>query len=509
MADPIQISYDSAGIQAKLDAAGTAVQSSALPGLATTIMAESATAITATSTSQVDLDSITTPGTYKATQSSAQNMTHCPTRTAFRLEVVETSQHSPTPRLRETLWANTNSTTGVYLRYHDGTSWGDWVSLVSSLDIWRAVGPEMVMHSEFEWIQSGWWNSTGGLSNTSLYHSGLVPIIPGGRHYMGYLYSANATIGAFFDATGNWISSLSGSSVTEFPVAASGSSSAYKTPNGNGGTDNYVSLYYFDAPANACYFSYNLATSDDRKYRQYVSSKPVFMLSDSGNYVARPGDPVYQAKKDKKLCIIGPSAVMIDRYDRSAQGNDTPYVVGFQEYLMPWYQTVDSYGFSGGAWPPATGETYTSIYNGIMTAPVDLSGYDEFLLLPSYNSFGPSQVTIGDWDSTNTAEYFGAVNAVIDYIYDQVPTATIWLADFSYRGSYYDPSRTGVKAKMIDVNEKLVTLTGERSYKLIQASRLSGFNEQTYEALTYDGTHNNSEGNRVFGLCFRKAMLGF
>ena len=510
MADPIQISYDSAEIQAKLDSAGTAVQGSDLKSLAATLTAADSTTVSSTAESPADLDSYTTPGVYKVTSATAaKTVVHRPdaVSTAFRLEVEQTTQANPA-RLRQTLRANVSKSAGIHVRYYDGSSWSSWHTLASTEDLVLAVpAPEMVLVTEFEYIAGGWWTAAGGFSGTTtLYHSQLIPIIPGGRHYLGYLYSSSNVVGAFFDATGNWISSLAGTDVTEFPAAASGSSSAYKTPSGSGSTANYVSLWYFDAPANACYFSYNLANSDSYTWKQYLSSKPIFMLKNSGNYIVRPGDPVYQAKKDKKLCIIGPSAVMIDRWDRSSQGNDTPYVVGFQEYLAPWYAQVDSYGYSGGAMFPASGESSLSIYNGVVTNQLAITGYDEFLIQGSTN--GLSDEYVDAWDSTDTSKYFGALNGIIDYIYTQNPTAKIYLTDLSRKQGYYTYADS-YRARIDTVNERTATLAAMRAYTLIPVSVGSECNPHTYSAYTYDGTHGNSAGNQIYGLFCRKVMLGF
>lgn len=502
MADPIQITYDSAGIQAKLDAAGTAVQGDALKGLAATLTAGDATSLTATDS----LDNLTDDGNYKIGTAAIATSAGAPLNTPGRVVVAHTSAAN---RYVQAYVSNSSSYPRVFLRGNFGSGFTPFVELISTgSNALTKDAPEMVMVSEFEYIAGGWWTAAGGFSGTTtLYHSQLIPIIPGGRHYLGYLYSSSNVVGAFFDATGNWISSLAGTSVTEFPVAASGSSSAYKTPNGNGGTDNYISLYYFDAPANAYYFSYNLANSDTYTWKQYVSSKPVFMLKNSGNFIVRPGDPVYQAKKDKKLCIIGPSSVMIDRYDRDSQGNDTPYVVGFQEYLAPWYQAVDSYGFSSGAMFPASGESATSIYNGIVTAALDLSGYDEFLISGSTNGLSTDDV-VDAWDSTDTSKYFGALNGIISYIYTQNPKAKIYLTDLSRKQGYYTYADS-YRARIDTVNERTATLAAKRAYTLIPVSVGSECNASTYSAYTYDGTHGNSAGNRVYGLFCRKCMLGF
>ena len=508
----IQISYTSSEIETLLGKADGSVQGSDLKGLAATLTAADSTTISSTAESPADLNSYTTPGVYKVTSATAaKTVLHRPdgAAAAFRLVVMETTQ-SNLPRLKQFLLTNTTENTGIYVRHYDGSSFGDWYEMASTdsfSSIRSETAPEMVMYSSFEWVSGGWWTSTGGLSDATKYHSGLVPIIPGARHYLGFKYQTTGAIGAFFDEFRRWLAPLTGNDVTAYPAAASGGDAAYKTPNGNGGTSNYANLWYFDAPAGACYFSWNLSTDDSYKYRQSLSSKPLFLLEGSGNCIVRPGDPLYQGKKNKKLCVIGSSTVMIDRFDRDSQGNDTPYVVGFQEYLAPWYQLVESYGFSGGSLFPVSGETTTSIYNGIVTADVDLSGYDEFLLQCSGNGLNTDDV-VDDWDSTDTSKYFGALNGIIDYIYSQNPKAKIYLMDLCRKKSYYTYAAS-YAARIDGINEKIRTLAENRAYTLVPTSVGCECNAHTYDEYTYDGAHANSEGNRIYGLFCRKVMLGF
>lgn len=548
---------DSAFNDSSTNAIQNSVVSQAVNDLRTTYFSlgySSSDRINLISSDNVDLNTLVTPGNYSCpTNARAEKLPNSPVAKAFRLVVMSTTQTNPA-RVRQILITNDTGNAGIYSRYasfdnQGNATWGAWFQLASITDVISMLDPirneqlpEMVLHTDLEKISGGHWNSTGKLVYaTSRYHSNLLPIIPGARHYLGYLDTSedHNYVGAFFDQYGNWLSTLNTSDVVAYPARAGNSDASltddnsYLAPNGNlvidgGAAASYVSLYYFVAPSNAYYFSYNLNTDTNNtySYREYVSSKPVFALSGSGNYICRGGDALYQSKKKKKLCIIGPSSVMIDRYRPTKSNvpiNDTEYVIGAQEYLAPWYQKVDSYGFSSGSWAEYDPENQRSIYTGIVTNHADLSDYDEFLLYPSGNNVNVGASEIGTYESTDVSTYFGALNATIDYIYNQVPLAKIYLMDLSYRGSYY--KYAGIKAKWDTINEQLALLSKKESLELIQMSNNLGCNEHTYHSTvevedgvyvvdndrgyTYDGLHSNNTGNKVTGLYLRKCMLGF
>jgi hypothetical protein len=210
------------------------------------------------------------------------------------------------------------------------------------------------------------------------------------------------------------------------------------------------------------------------------------------------------------LCVIGASGVVIDRLLRDEFKINTysQYVVGFQEYLSLWYEKVDGIGFYGGGWGKYNSATKTTIYEGIVENNVDLSEYDEFLLIPStanINETGIGEIT----DTTigsNKSTYMAGLNAVINHIYSQVPLAKIYLANVLHKGEYFTNAET--KANMDEINKKLVELSALHSYQLIDLAGGSGINNQTYKALTYDDKHLNHEGNRIQGLFIRKEIIG-
>ena len=125
MADPIQITYDSAGIQAKLDAAGTAVQGSALKGLAATLTAGDATSLTTSDR----LDNLVNVGNYKIGTSSVASDVVAPLNAAGRVLVWYTSASN---RLVQIYIGNYSAYPRVFIRGSFASGWTQWVELIST-----------------------------------------------------------------------------------------------------------------------------------------------------------------------------------------------------------------------------------------------------------------------------------------------------------------------------------------------------------------------------------------
>lgn len=359
-----------------------------------------------------------------------------------------------------------------------------------------------VLITDFEWLV-GHWNESGGWIDTTHDHSQLIPVIGGKPYYLGFKYDT-LVHGAFFDIHGNWIAPLLPEDVTAY---------SYKTAYGYGIESDYVELYTFTAPEGASYFSYNLSTASNWSYRQFVASSPVFALSGTGNYAWDDDEPNYQAKKDKRLCIIGASGVTQNRcLKENPEGSGVyQYIVGFPEYLVPWYAQVDSYGYSGTPWGDygSTGES--SIYSHI--SDLDFSQYDEFILNPSSNDLTTG--LIGDaekivmTDTVTDATYMGALRLTLDKIYNESPNAKVYMVNLVHKGSYYTNADT--KTLHDALNAEFVKFSDMTGVELIDLVRGGGINKYTYSKgkMTYDNTHLNHEGNKAMGLYLRKQIIGF
>lgn len=369
--------------------------------------------------------------------------------------------------------------------------------------------PEMFVYTDFIG-ETGFWNATGKLGNTFT-HSQKFPINPSEKCYIANPVNQDVQ-GAWFDKFGNWLCPFQRDELS--PVN-------YKEPSDGSGTFTYVTIYEFTPPDGACYLSLNIRSTVN-SYCNYLASKPVFPHAGTGNVVAYHGDPVYTRTKSKKLCVIGGSITAMDRSSRPTLGE---YLCGWQEYVAPWYDSVDTYGFSGGPMGDISAHTseydYISIYQGIIEGQVDLSGYDEFMIFPTKNALQFSWYGAGDWGTVEDASeidpcsYMGGLRLLVDYILGQNRFAKIWLMTIYNYGNYFT-SASNVRPKILEINEKTKDMVEKYGLNLIDLALSAGFNSSNYydeseatEGYTYDGTHTNQKGAEVIGYAIRKGAIGF
>lgn len=382
-----------------------------------------------------------------------------------------------------------------------------------------ASDDEVQVYTEFE-FSPGWYTVYGSLNNNAgqtLIHTNPVRVIPGHDYYMSIKYDRGTAWpeGAFFDSEMRFIQALLPADLTAY---------AYQTPNGDAGSTmtNYVPLYKFTAPAQACYFSYNATNSTGFKYMTYIASIPVYRHIDTGDLVLKKGDPVRAYFGKRKLCVIGPSTVMIDRLYRTGNfenngGTQSQYVVGFQEYLMPYWADVVSYGYSGASfakYDKTDGASADSIYTQIVTNQVDLSGYDDFLFVQSGNGFEREIGTVTSYsDLGSNTTYIGALRQIIDYIYQQNPQAKVYIQTMRRYGFQYASAANWARADLL--NDEIRRMAAFIACPVIDMDKDSGFNQYTATRWSYDATsltvggHWNHIGSREVALTTRKAMIGF
>ena len=384
----------------------------------------------------------------------------------------------------------------VKIRRKFGDDWNDWNDVGYSI-AQKNKENAFELYTEFDY-EAGWWNGNGSISSTdSQRHTNLIPVRPNTQYYMGYKVGGNTCYGAFLDETGRWIAPLLDADFTQH---------TYKIPNGDpdSALTNYVALYTFTTPANASFFSYNLSENASNTYRLYLCSKPIFMLTGSGDYVIRNNDALYQRWKDKKLCVIGSSNTMIDRLSRTVDGN-ARYIVGFQEYLVPFFDSVESFGYSGASWKKydvEDGASVRSIYSRIVTDQLDLSGYDVFILLQSGNGLTSDSIgsVTSPTDLGDNETYVGAMRQVIDYIYSQNPYAIVYVTGIRYRAGY----ELGYAC-----NEEVKKMANFISCPYVDMWSDLGMNQYNQVLYSYDGgSHCNQEGNQLIGMVIRKAVIG-
>ena len=390
---------------------------------------------------------------------------------------------------------------------------------------------DFVQFTDIVAYRDGWWTSSGIHGSNTYARTDLIPVYPGQKYYVTNKPN-NETQAVFFDKNKDFVSALAKANLVK---------ESYQKPNGYTqstsnyiGDDNVTGFFYFTVPENCYYVSFNF--NGTHLWHWTLCSKPIFAensvytfnrtLADSfmnGTAVTEeqwnarnPGidivipenDTAYEEYNKRKLCVIGPSTVMIDR--RNPNKNDfTHYIVGWQEYLMPYYKNVISYGYSGASWGDAYvyDGTYQSIHT--MITQVDLSGFDDFILTGSAN--GLSTTGTGDWDTAtpDTDTYFGALRDTINYIYTQNSSARIWLLNLGRAGAS-DSNITYVET----IDTQLPLMCQKLGLQFIEYSKL-GFNTWTRnwtsggeQGWTYDGTHYNQTGSKMIGQFMRHLLVG-
>lgn len=351
---------------------------------------------------------------------------------------------------------------------------------------------------------TGYWRANGTLTNGG-YHTDFLRVRPNTDYYtVDALETIEdiSSIAAAFDANKNFIGTILKESLTEVN---------YRKPDATGNYDTYCSIYKFTTPDNCYYISLNAR----QVYRRGVSSKPVYTVWLTDNLIIKKGNASYEKKKDKKLCVIGTSMVMIDRLGRS--GNFTPpydespasqYICGFQEYLVPWYDSVESYGYSNTGFVANPDPNVGSIYKYVVTNRLNLSGYDDFMICCSSIGVDSSNIGTlnGPHDLGDMYTYMGSIRQIIEYIYSQNPNATIYLLTRYNRPAFSSESYYDNQKMVNDATREIGELL---SLPIIDSAKDSGFNSYNADKWCYDSNgHYNHYGNKEFGLFVRNNIVG-
>lgn len=366
------------------------------------------------------------------------------------------------------------------------------------------------MYTDFE-KNDGWWLADGTLdSGTNHKHTQKLAIRPNTRYFTGYKVDGYSCFGEFYNASGDRLSILTSEMITEYQ---------YKIPDAAGdvSTSSYTKMYQFVSPADAAYLSFNfsiLASGNNYAYRNFISSKPIFATALYGDLIIKAGDPIWNKFSKRKLCIIGTSQIMIDRLSRTGKfdGPDstdaTQYISGVQEYLMPWWDTVDSYGYSSAPMMYENDESPKSIYTRVVTDELDLSGYDDYFI--THSTSGLTSDNIGELtdysDTGSNTTFIGALRQIIDYIYTLNPKANVFVQTRIIRSLYSDSDRYTIACA---ANEKIRELAKMLSLTCVDTAEESGFNYYTSPYWCYDANgHPNQVGNYYIGMAMRKTLLG-
>ncbi|MBO7691054.1 MAG: hypothetical protein J6T10_00290, partial [Methanobrevibacter sp.] len=325
-------------------------------------------------------------------------------------------------------------------------------------------------YADFEMLD-GWILSDGRYSPDG-YHSEYLKVRPNTDYFSSdNLESIDglSTYAGFYDANKAFLGTIRKENLVEYE---------YRKPDATGTYNTYAHIWKFTTPANCSYVRINCRPT----YRRGIASKPAFLVWLTGNLVIKDKDPAYEVKKDKKLCVIGTSNVMIDRLARS--GDFTPpydttptsqLICGFQEYLVPWYESVDSYGYSDGFYMNSDEAGVNSIYKKIVNAGLDLSQYDEFLICcaSSYVTNANIGSLSGRLDLGDSYTYMGALRQLIEYIYSENQNAKIYLLVRYTRSSLTSDSRYEITTLVNNASKQIAEYLG---LPVIDCANENGYN---------------------------------
>lgn len=306
--------------------------------------------------------------------------------------------------------------------------------------------------------------------------------------------------------------------IVEYPIPEAGQANVHRYTDVTNTGILYANLYSLTAPDDAYYVSLNVVKTEtqdayvdfDPHDAQYISTLPLFAYTGTPNKFWSKYDAEHAMWQNKKLLTIGQSSFMVGRALRLLPYNTSPNakympLVGFQEYLIPYFESVTTYGFSSQNYMPGVGDNAgKTIYDNIITAEKDLSEFDFFLLglggnLLTYTD--DENNNIGEYNSTDVTTMCGGLNAMIDYILDQTKekeeAPRIFILSM--------PAKNQASAQNIYMNSEAKKLSDYRKVGFIDLAYNMCITNSTDgtafmpERYYYDGTHMNNYGQKIRG----------
>ena len=458
-----------------------------------------------------------------------------------------------------------NGTTQLFTFYRvdRATVWTGYTTSSQPNKVWWSKNispswkdaPEFMYYGDFSDAELYYWTISGSSatldSNDSHYHSKPIRVKPNTDYYLtGPVTSA--CLGVYMDNAGRVVDILHGitqssdGDVTAVSAAYGELEDNQYAPD-NGATvgpgepgsrttdvdvttypgSKYMTFHRFTTPKNAVYLSINVFNGAQTRYRTTLCSKRLFMPRDNGNLVLFKGDPALTKYSKKKLCVIGPSTIMVNLLQRKgAQGatvTTSDYTAGIQEYLRPFFEEVMGFGCSGAGYPPVSAATSKKLpicyrlcgtpdggfevpdrgtyYLGEDDIP-DLSRYDVFLLFASSNGLSAETAsTIGTHtDAAGTNSICGAMKQVIAHIYEQNPKAEIWLE------TIWNGANDEVK---FAENEQIRLIAQDYALGIFDCERECGINPSNFAQYKSSDSHLGNAGYQRAAEYVRKCLIGF
>jgi len=198
------------------------------------------------------------------------------------------------------------------------------------------------------------------------------------------------------------------------------------------------------------------------------------------------------ALRGVKVDFIGDSITWLD-------GNSTAYTngnaIGYQEQARLTGATVMSYGVSGATYrqydSTISNQFHYSLYDDIVLNNLhDFSNSEIAALFGGHNDIGRNlnlgtlQPKGGTFDPKTT---LGAIQAIIEYIYDNKNDVKLILATPIVGQSYSDED-------MSALNQALKAVADLYSIRFVNLNKTSGINDLTHNLYQYDGLHPNNLG---------------
>lgn len=140
--------------------------------------------------------------------------------------------------------------------------------------------------------------------------------------------------------------------------------------------ENYQLYYKIHTPGNCAYIELNLNINTAFYEYLSLSSEMNNVMTNSGDLIIPTGNPAITKYKNKKMLMLGPSTIMIMGLQRQQHQSNLLHqlgvsdnypdtytglspIIGFHEYLKPFYQEIKCLGFSGD--PTFQNKTYSNI----------------------------------------------------------------------------------------------------------------------------------------------------
>lgn len=293
----------------------------------------------------------------------------------------------------------------------------------------------------------------------------------------GDVYATNFDVqhpGAYFDATGKWIASITYDSEQTI--------SGWKT---------------FTVPSGMRYIRLNIRNTFLQQ-AMLVKGKDVPSSYRAYAYHLKGSSAGSEAPlSGTKILTIGDSITWLDGKDYAGSHH-----IGYQEVLRQAGAIITNTGHSGATYrkykAEISNQEHGSIHDDIVGANYDVSSFDVITLFGMTNDVARGWVP-GTFGSINDSSFdlytsIGALRSLVEYLRTKNPTAKIIL---------FTPIRSTAASrpddKMKEAADAIINIANEYGLPWVDLYRTSGIGKGTFDIYLYDGTHPTNEGFKMLG----------